>query len=314
MISNTLIITGAGSSIPYGMPTTSDLTSEIIGHSKKLLGVYDLKGKEGDDLNRHLIALLQSFKRSGSESIDQFLMNPELAKQYGLNAKRCLAYRLLLRQKSAVAALFPGADNPSGDWLRYLFGRMGDGCISSQGFIGNNSVSFVTFNYDVLIEAYQTSVLKHRWEYESERLPFPVHHIYGKISDNYDIDYLNSLTLDGALVDSAAEMINVISENERTDKSQELSELFSDSEIVLVTGFGWMPENMKQLPWHRLPHTATVYCGFYGTPKPVIKRAIKYIKKMRRLEDYDIMKIKEVDSHALGMVMNEVDLLKPIKR
>lgn len=308
MIPETLIITGAGSSIPYEMPSGAKLTTNILEHCPGIAAnLYDFKGKQRSVQSQALEDMLKAFRLSGCESIDQFLMLPnnEKFREWG---KRCLAYRLLEYQKVAAKKLLP-ASPQQGDWLRYLFNRICDNCQDADELASKNNVKFMTFNYDVLIEAYQQSILRYRYGDTTKSTVFHVEHIYGALGKDFDVENLIALPIHAYSIDEAANSIRVIAEDERDTASLNLEPLFDNVERVIIVGFGWAPENLRVIPWAKINEGSTLHCGFFKTSGPIQSRALNYIRS--RIKGSITLDTHDCD--ALTMVQEEIDLLPKLK-
>ena len=91
----------------------------------------------------------EAFKKSSIPSIDQFLaLNPNFQNV----GKIAIATAMLKYEKES--RFREDIDDPSKDWYRLLYEKMIEG-FSSPNFLealGDNKVSFMTFNYDRSLE------------------------------------------------------------------------------------------------------------------------------------------------------------------
>lgn len=143
-----VFIVGAGASVPYGLPTGRQLVELIVQGTQEL----------GRDLSQTLAAcghrpteiseFHQRLKAARPRSIDRFIQsNP----QYAVIGKRSIANELLPREQPKN--LGPGGGShyrEDRDWLDYLQSQV----LYAPGLDGvaKNRISFVTFNFDRVIE------------------------------------------------------------------------------------------------------------------------------------------------------------------
>lgn len=253
----TVLILGAGASMPYHFPSGKGLINEII----------DSQHKGYDSLiNSHLHLLrisVQKFRRSLYEakpnSIDTFLeKNPTL-----IDAGKIAIASVLLPQE--IGDFLVGF-NMQDDWYEYLHNLLSGQC--SFNDFGKN-LSVITFNYD---RSFEQSLYNHltnlylttktKEECVKQLRTIPIIHVYGKLGDlpwetddkSLSIPYGGNLA--GEEVDIrykriewAARSIDILPEgcNMDDEKQKEIDKLITNAEKIFFLGFGFHSENLRKI-------------------------------------------------------------------
>jgi hypothetical protein len=240
----TVFVLGAGASAPFGFLTG-------FGLSKKLI----------DDLtpSGHLHTLLESlgygaqilkkfrdaFFESGNDSIDAFL---EHRPEFNDLGKHAIAAALIPYEQTD--SVFAFNEN---NLLRYMFNRIN----TTFEEFGKNTLSFVTFNYDRVVEFFLLSALVNSHNRSigdcvNALQTIPIVHLHGKLGD------LPSERLDGGSrpftndCDSAhirlgAKNIRIIHDEIKEEDLQRARQLLSKAEQVYFLGFGFHSINVERL-------------------------------------------------------------------
>lgn len=246
----TVLILGAGASVPYRYPT---------GHKLKILVTNQLDTKQEGRYFSQLVRLkydppmIQQFRldlfRSGKSSVDLFL---EHRPEYVEIGKVAMAQVLIEREDEAI--LFK-----NGDWYEYLNGALH----TSFDDFDQNNISIITFNYDRSLEHFLFTSLRSSYgksdeECASKLERIPILHLYGQLGylpwQGKDTSRVYkpclSDTENDVEVREAASQIRIIhdtftaSEDERFQKAHEL---IQDADRVLFLGFGYHTANIFRL-------------------------------------------------------------------
>lgn len=270
----TVLVLGAGASMPYGMPSGADLKNEIW----RLL-LSDSERQYSDGERFHLCGVMQNagfnpqemklfakkLRDSPRATIDAFLAcQPQFAKI----GKASIALGLLLfynrnKPKSANSKLERA-------WYHLLYEKLGHSLSQWHA----NKLSIVTFNYDCLLERYLREWMTNDFDATKEQCDSALTHlgmlhIYGKIST--DIDTLNISPEDLVEITSGLRVINE-SENEHNHEIGVAYDRIMDAERICFLGFGYDPINVKLLrisnKWH--PNTYAAELGHPDPPKKIV--------------------------------------------
>lgn len=264
----TVLILGAGASIPYGFPSGEGLVDLICGGDndfKRLVA----EGAEGAcvsylDVSHFITALGEA----EPESIDVFLGNkPEFEKV----GKAAIAATLLpreceseLKSKWRELRLKDEKSKLGGHWYKYLSNLL-QANTSFEEF-NENKLSIITFNYDRSLEHYlfttlQASFHKKRPEECAEKLnSIKIVHIYGQLgylpwqtNDGGDIPFASgpqAYDRESILrIRRAIQSIKTMSEDfEKNDSHIKLArQLLTEAVRIYFLGFGYHPVNLEIL-------------------------------------------------------------------
>lgn len=251
----TVLVLGAGASIPFGFPSGKKLVKQIC----------DMLKDDSNNIYRLFLILsfpeqiVRDFRRalslSGQSSVDAFL---EHRTEFINVGKTAIATALLPFEKTK--RLFNlGMDE---NWYQYLFGVLN----TSFEEFGENNLSIITFNYDRSMEYYLFSALKNahgRSDKEcAEKLSsIPIIHVHGKLGDfewepdyRFPVPYDLKEPLETDMVERASKKIKIIHENIAEDSEfKQAHQLLSEAARVYFLGFGFNQTNLERLQIESLP-------------------------------------------------------------
>ena len=261
MIKNkTVFIIGAGSNILYGFPSGRTLRHNIIKNF-----IADL-----DSIKRMLPigygstskSFINEFQESNIQSIDKFLtLRPEF---YDIG-KMAIAIEILKAEKDSKFAEELEKQDFSKDWYFHLYNKMLDEIDCTEDYIKfkDNSLSFVTFNYDRSLDYYLYNSFFHSFSpdifkrfHTAKIFPFKIIHVYGspelewQKQENY-LDYNRRFEYDERTVKTVLKMADSIriinDERNHDDTILKAQELIINSERIFFLGFGYAKENLEML-------------------------------------------------------------------
>ena len=267
---NYVFIIGAGASMPYGFPSGDRLFNDIkngfteIVKKSYMIGGHEVRNPEAIPTYRAANYLCEAMMDLSGESIDSFLNYNKNFKDIGVLA---IATTILKYENTSV---LPGGDKAiSDDWYTYLFKKLRERLDDSKSLlkVGDNKVSFITFNYDRSLEYFLYRNLhilsKHSGVSEEQvketfnKLKFI--HVYGKVGflpfqlDRQDeehriIEYGSSAPSFLGNGDIASKFIEVMYDA-RKDKGEinEARELIMGADKIFFLGFGFDEVNLKIL-------------------------------------------------------------------
>jgi hypothetical protein len=282
----TVLILGAGASIPYHFPSGKGLIHEIIHGQHR---GYDSLIKSYLPRGISVERFRSSLHKSKPSSIDTFLeKNPTLIDA----GKIAIASVLLPREREDF--LFNA--KPGDDWYTYL-----NNLLSEQSFedFGKN-LSIITFNYDRSLEhsLYTHLTNLHLTEKTSEECvkqlrTIPIIHVYGKLGNlpwktddkSASIPYGGNLAGESddiryKRIEWVAKSIKIIPESHNTAKEQQkkINELINNAEKIFFLGFGFHSENLRRINLDSF-NFGDVKATTYGLPNDRLKELLKFKTK-----------------------------------
>jgi hypothetical protein len=244
----TVFVLGAGASEPYGLPLGSRLRLDVLqnfldttGHSVQLYNTTEF-------VQRQTIEFTEAFRYSGFLSVDAFL---ERRPEFMEIGKAMMGIELLLRESGI--RLWQEDRN----WLTSLYQSMVG---STLGEFGDNSVSFVTFNYDRSVEHFLFTSLQNAFgrsgdEIKSVLEKIPIIHLHGRLGHlpwqegNKAIPY-GSTQIDGRTMKILRNEIKVVHEDITDGRDKDFAqakELLGTATRVYLLGFGFGSKNVERL-------------------------------------------------------------------
>src|SRR6266498_4216063 len=171
----TVLVLGAGASIPYGFPTGKQLLEEIVfiaGHSPTPV---ETSLRECGFPRDFISDFVNELNRSGRKSVDAFLEHRTEFERIGKAAMIAV-----LIPKEGQSRLFDRSNNEH--WYEYLFDKMG----SSFDEICRNKLSIITFNYDRSLDYFLLNAIKSSFKRdENDCLSvlnnIPIVHVHGQL-------------------------------------------------------------------------------------------------------------------------------------
>lgn len=301
----TVLIVGAGGSVPYGYPVGSELRKQIIEHAtnlkyyvaQKILGECSsaTESRSTREAEAQIKEFSDTFRQSRMYSIDAFLERNPRFLDIG---KAAIAERLLKCQNV-------NNFNQDDDWYRYLFNR-----VSTPKYeeLKNNRLKILTFNYDVSLEKYLRIAIKNTYSESNisddnarqiQEECFPVVHLYGSLLDDEDYEHEFNLNRLHACVQN----IKIISESERdieTPEFQKAHQWISEAEKIVFARFGFDETNVERLQINEKFKGTEIFSSAYGFTDAVIGEKIYY----------PLHKLWQVDSSEPKNKMRFTDLWK----
>jgi len=246
ILKKTVLIVGAGGSIPYGLPSGGDLLNLIVGHLPSAdfcSAIYRLTQNN----QTHVEGVRSRLTKSMIDSIDAFLeKNPDESFVQDLG-KISIAYCLWSKLQRARTMDPP---SPTDDWIKFVWNRMHQKTRSFDD-LRLNKLTFITFNFDTLLEAKLIQAIVAVYPNVSKEdakayVSSVVLHVHGTLSDP---------TEEGEPSDDwlarAKDDIRVVHQEIDSTLLTSLSQCIDDAEVVGFVGFGYHPDNLKKLGFPR---------------------------------------------------------------
>ena len=177
----TVFILGAGSSMPYGFESGSRMLIEC----KKMQPDQIARAICFPNVSTVVKSFLEALQSAQNESLDAFLEHRTDSDAEMHIGKRLIASRLLYQEMKSNQAF-----DVNGDWISYLYSRMVERAKSIEDFQKNNPVTFITYNYDRLVEHRFSHALQSQFKAPLSTCAavfkdIPVIHLHGSLGKLY---------------------------------------------------------------------------------------------------------------------------------
>ena len=289
----TLFIIGAGANHPYGFPTGATLYSNIYKYysielSQLINNEIALKEGKSSPIFHQEIDIADKFCKAlnyaQESSIDKYLSNNP---GFGDTGKFAITYNILNKEyqskKNWKERKFPN------DWLTYFLNRIMAKAIKPDSFnkLLEADISFISFNYDRLLEYFLYKTITHRYiSFTNQQKiidtlrKIKILHVYGKLSElPYKMNNSNETIIDYGtnpsyrLIKEVANNIRII--YDRTNESlQNVKVEIKQAKRIFFLGFGYADENLEVLD---IPNILNEKQFIYGTAFQSTRREIEEI-------------------------------------
>jgi len=319
----TLLILGAGASVPVGFPPGAELVREVckILHrvpggdaqqSPKLRWIADalsisVPGRGFDSIEKFRQALIDSL----TPSVDAFLEYNQAFIRIG---KCAIATALLTKEYPRQhEKLMSGKPI----WYQLLFSALNAPFDDFQ----NNELSIVTFNYDRSLEYHLHRALKGFYHGKSDKEcadklnAIPIIHVHGKLGklqwqENDPAPFIRyGSDITPEKVHLAAESIKIIHEDVlETDEFKEAHRIIREAQRIYTLGFGYAEQNLKRLKLASLRRREDF--RVWGTGMGLSRAAIQRVSKLnfKNLNREVARPDKLADMSIYDFLHNYVDL------
>lgn len=285
----TIFVLGAGASIPYGMPSGKNLILNISRNLSNRNYIEQLVNEEftEGDIKRFSEAL----RSSSTPSIDLFLKNrPEFTKL----GKTLIVQDLITFEKSGSVINFKT------DWLSYLWQLMISDH-SPQEFT-QNRISFITFNYDRILEYFLFTSLQNMFGLSDDDTnnilrEIPIFHVFGKLgnlpwegSEKYRL-LENNIGNYNNLVELSESIITIYEYESKLIKN-DIFKLLSNAKRIYFLGFAYHSLNVLLLRLDELDNDKYISGTTFGLRRQEIGRIKNIVPgKLINICNYDSLDI-----------------------
>jgi hypothetical protein len=255
----TVFVLGAGASFPYGFPLGVDLkrlVRECYKDDKPhAVNLYNTTEFDKAAAGQFIAAL----QYSGLSSVDAFL---ERRPEYLDIGKATMGIELLM--KEGLSDLWKEQEN----WLTYLYGYMIGSTLEE---FAENQASFVTFNYDRVVEHFFHTSLANTFGRGIEETAkiveqIAVIHLHGRLGylpwqNAQGVVPYGASAIDKQVVQTLRREIKVVHEDIAAGRDKEFTrakELLGEAERVYLLGFGFGGRNIERLGLNQLPQPQNV--------------------------------------------------------
>lgn len=295
----TVLILGAGASLPYGYPNGSDLVTAIL---------QNISGKTHNDLlhdglhfdRTHLDTFYHQLSTSAITTIDEFLLHHPEHRDLGR-----LLIALCLIPQETPSLLWQDTGTPNANWYKHcLFPAIKTDSLSD---FHNNQLSIITYNYDRSLEQFLLQSLTSTYIIEGDDTPvqvqlnqIPIIHLHGHLNSLSERPY-GTARLDAAILQQAASKIEIIHEvDHNNDRFNQARQLLDHAQRIYFIGFGYHRLNLTNLALSSLSSwdNATIIGTVYGF-------------RTRQLNDLQARTDNKITFHNMHILdfFHELDLL-----
>jgi hypothetical protein len=268
----TVLILGAGASMPFGFPSGSGLMTQIISRlsepNDRMRSLITEAGFEADAINDFHNAL----KKSGKRSVDAFLEHRTEFLEIGKIATVCIL--LPLEREEDIFR------HNESNWYEYFFNKLN----ASFAEFDKNSVSVLTFNYDRSLEQYLFTALRNAYgksagECAEKLRSLPIIHLYGQLGglpslDGEGIEF--GAPLSPEVLRRAADGVQIIHEDvTQNPQFRRAHEFLESAERVCFLGFGYDRTNLERLAGYNAPSRQ----GVIGSAKGLTSRECRLVRE-----------------------------------
>jgi hypothetical protein len=248
----TVIVVGAGGSVPYGFPTGDKLKWAICDELESVehkAGSGIVNGTLANALvsdgfeTEHVIKLRDSLRRSGWSSIDEFLAEYEDLQMVG---KAAVAGILIpLENRDQLSDPRDANENRLGNWYQQLFRTV----FSPFEDIQKNKVTILTYNYDTSLETYLEDAMNASYSRKPDQIEaalrhVPVVHLHGKFTDH---KYGGGMA--GVSLTRCAEGIHMVMDGiDGNPEFETATKVLWEANEIYFIGFGYDENNLRRLP------------------------------------------------------------------
>jgi hypothetical protein len=256
----TVLVLGAGASMPYGFPSGRQLKTIIVADALSPTngGVTELVNQAGYDTNKFR-EFASALQHSGRGSVDEFL---EFRAEFLEVGKAAIAAALIPLENEA--RLFP-AEARADDLYQHLFSQMN----TDRDAWSDNAISIVTFNYDRSVEHYMVIAFANAYGVTQATAgkvvaKVPIIHVYGSLGFLPSIqdggrEYIANASADNLRL--AASGILILHENHPSSAPalQKAKELMAVAESIYFLGFGYHRTNLQRLDVRSIRHHIDIH-------------------------------------------------------
>lgn len=272
---NTVLILGAGASVPYGYPTMEGLRNDIISNFENYYSRWfiprDIDHLEKQEMLSYPEKFVQRFDRANL-IIDEFLAQPENRELLDVG-KLAIVCSIVKYEKESKFR--QKSYDPDSDWYTTLYRLLFRNLPSQEKYkVSKHALSIITFNYDrsleySLFDSFTNAIPINPTKIAYELNKMDINHVYGKIislpwqnSNQYN-DYRkieNDLQLKRCK-NNIDVMFESRLDHPRVKKAQKV---ISESKRIFFLGFGFDDFNLKVLGFPEIiSPTHDIYCTTY---------------------------------------------------
>jgi hypothetical protein len=274
----TVLIVGAGGSMPYQFPSGMVLLRKICDFLDPDRMSVEMGALGGMVPPPQLHLFRNDLLHSGAPSVDEFLASrPELVEC----GKRAIACALIQFENPSAVIGRESKEN----WYEHLWGRLKTP--KPEG-LESNRLSILTFNYDRSLEFYLFHAIRSTYglqPHEAQKFlrHIKIIHLHGHLGELEALPTINPVgrdftsSISPASIQRAADKITIIHEaDEGSATFDEARGYLEVAERICFLGFGYHPTNLRRLRIAKAPHRI-IEGTSVGISPPEMNEAVRII-------------------------------------
>lgn len=256
----TSFIVGAGASRCYGLP----LGSALLKRAKALepsAPAYQLARRHRSIPEERLTEIIANIKRFPGPSIDDYLQKRQSFDDIQAVGRTLIA---AFMGDAIVRELSLRPQDAALDWLKSIFLQMSEGADTFEEFVSGNHVSFVTFNFDSVIQTRLEGLAIDAYGPIDTALlarAVPVFHVHGRLPSppaaplGFEPDTSGREPASEWLdwIPRGAESVKVVFDDIDEPTVEAARDALAQSRVLCFLGFSFHPDNIARLDLGRRP-------------------------------------------------------------
>jgi hypothetical protein len=249
----TVFVLGAGASKPFGFPTGFELREQICSLLSLRSSATIILEEGGYIPDSRFTNFVNSFLKSGLNSIDAFLSRNANYADFGT-----AAIAACLMTKENYSTLYAaGGTLGNSDWYGLLWNCLVDQVVDIKELRVKNDISFITFNYDRSLEAFLLQAAISSFSLGAAGASevckqIKIYHMYGSFGDFDWQDHLPYGLPDDRLTRNhklryASGGIKVVPAQRQESADPVAQKMLSEAEQIVFLGFGFDSTNCARL-------------------------------------------------------------------
>lgn len=283
-MARTVLVLGAGASIPYGFPSGVGLIDAILNDFQEVHVAIHRQANPAA-LNQ----LAYHLKNEHWESIDIYLKHKE---EFTHEIRATIFKVLLHREEGDIRKLGPFDKHGSQNWYGYYFNRL---MKDKEAIEKLQPQKVISFNYDRSFEYFLFQFLKGRMGLKDDaevfkllHQKFEIHHVHGRLPNLPKEKYFEDDSLEipygskdfksyiSYLKDPQVLKKYLTTVYEQKESKVDYPLIVKNSSRVLFLGFGYLEDNMEKIGVNALKKSASPL--MFGTSYKLGRQEIMQLK------------------------------------